>query len=131
MAGFFSGVVQEIYTGVTLPPRDFTEAIKKLRADGYIQAKPFKWTDFASRFNDVYKNVEGYKMDLVRAGVFVAPFPLPTFPDNSYVPDYNKIERQNAVENALENLRTSQGQRSLIVMLMVAVGGYAAWKLIR
>lgn len=60
-------------TKATLPPKDFTDAILSLRAEGYIQTLPFTWKDFASSFNDLYKSVADYKRDLITAGIFRKP----------------------------------------------------------
>jgi hypothetical protein len=128
---FFDGIVQEIYSpAVKKPPEDFLDAVRGLRADGYIQAKAFKWSDFASRLNDVYKNVADYKLDLVRSGTFVAPSVLPTFPDMAYVPDFNKIERQNAV-NAARDFALKNPQQAIILTAALAVGMWFLWRKVK
>lgn len=80
----------------TLPPKDFTDAVKSLYQDGYIQTKAFSWKDYASTWNDFYKGVSDYRSELIAGGVFRKPIIAGTNVVD-YTQSSDKINTQTAL----------------------------------
>lgn len=89
----FWGIVSNIGSQKS-PPKEWVDAVKELRAEGYVQAKPLLWSDFASQLNSWYKSKFDYKVDMVRAGTFRKPLTESIKDMFTYSPDPVKVAVQ-------------------------------------